>query len=105
MTSWVRAFASKETRDAVFRAGTRTESSRLARGEDARGAQAEAATNTLQTVREWCSRILDCSGHVSEILDNALDLSKLEAGNLVLDNQPMNMHQLVHEVHELPQST
>ena len=40
MTSWVNAFTSKETRDAVFRAGTRTESSRLARGEDARAARA-----------------------------------------------------------------
>ena len=40
MTSWVNAFTSKETRDAVFRAGTRTESSRLARGEDARARRA-----------------------------------------------------------------
>jgi signal transduction histidine kinase len=62
-------------------------------------------TAALTQVQEWCSRILECSGHVSEILDNALDLSKLEAGNLVLHNQPLNMHQLVHEVFLLLNST
>jgi signal transduction histidine kinase len=67
--------------------------------------QVDGQTAALMQVQEWCSRILECSGHVSEILDNALDLSKLEAGNLVLHNQPLNMHQLVHEVFLLLNST
>ena len=56
-TSCVRFFASKETRDAVFRAGLRTESSRLASGEGEASTSARADVETAGALRKVLTRM------------------------------------------------
>jgi CheY-like chemotaxis protein len=46
----------------------------------------------------WCSSGIASSKHLSSILDNVLDQSKLEAGKLKLEQLPVNLNEVCHAV-------
>jgi signal transduction histidine kinase len=46
----------------------------------------------------WCSSGVASSKHLSSILDNVLDQSKLEAGKLKLEQLPVNLNEVCHAV-------
>jgi signal transduction histidine kinase/CheY-like chemotaxis protein len=53
---------------------------------------------TLRQIHGWCSSVLASSRHMLDLLDNVLDLSKLENKKMRLAEQPLNLHQLCEEV-------
>jgi signal transduction histidine kinase len=55
----------------------------------------------VSKVDAWCNNIIVSSKHIRDILDNVLDLSKLEAGTLLLSSQPIEISELVSELHLL----
>ena len=52
----------------------------------------------LSQIREWCTSVLSSSGHMLDILDNVLDLSKLESQTIELNNEPLNLWSLCNEI-------
>jgi signal transduction histidine kinase len=55
-------------------------------------------------VKVWCRNIVLNSRHILDILDNVLDLSKLEEGTLVLCQSPMRLRELADQISSLLQS-
>lgn len=64
-----------------------------------------AAASAQTQVMEWCNIIVLNSKHIIDILDNVLDLSKLEAGNLELKHSPIKVMDLLEMIHSLLRST
>ena len=60
--------------------------------------QIEQAVTKVDT---WCSNIVISSKHIRDILDNVLDLSKLESGTLELQRMPIKVSALASEIHLL----
>jgi signal transduction histidine kinase len=65
----------------------------------------KATAHTLKQVTDWCDIIVVNSKHILNILDNVLDLSKLEAGTLELEHTPIKVMQLCAQIHLLLRST
>jgi signal transduction histidine kinase/CheY-like chemotaxis protein len=55
----------------------------------------------LLQIQGWCNSVISSSRHMLELLDNVLDLSKLENKKMVLNKQAMNMHSVCQEVYAL----
>ena len=56
-------------------------------------------TNTPMKTREYISRILDNSKLLLHIINNILDISKIEAGTLELESIPFNIHEIFSHCH------
>jgi signal transduction histidine kinase len=65
----------------------------------------KATAYTLKQVTDWCDIIVVNSKHIRDILDNVLDLSKLEAGTLELEHTPIKVMELCAKIHLLLRST
>ena len=52
-------------------------------------------------LERWCRSGIDSSKHLSSILDNVLDQSKLEAGKLELEELPVNLCEVCHTVKDM----
>jgi signal transduction histidine kinase len=57
-----------------------------------------AQHQSFRQIHGWCSSILASSRHMLDLLDNVLDLSKLENHKMCLEEQPVNLHQLCEQV-------
>jgi signal transduction histidine kinase len=57
-----------------------------------------AAMSGHESLLEWTRNIRSCSKHIMAILDNMLDLGKLEDGQMALDSQPLHLHAVVSSV-------
>jgi signal transduction histidine kinase len=72
---------------------------------DLRKGNKTAATTEIQNaaleVETWCNNIVVNSKHIRDILDNVLDLSKLETGTLKLCQEHMKVSELASEIHLL----
>jgi signal transduction histidine kinase len=64
-----------------------------------------AVAKTISQVTDWCNIIVVNSKHIRDILDNVLDLSKLEAGTLELLHAPIKVNELCSKIHLLLRST
>jgi signal transduction histidine kinase len=60
---------------------------------------------SISQVTDWCNIIVVNSKHIRDILDNVLDLSKLEAGTLELVHAPVKVMELCSKIHLLLRST
>jgi signal transduction histidine kinase len=78
--------------------------------ESASSAQAETPTlppkntplkSTLPNNRQLVQHIIDTCAHIAHILDNSLDLSKLEQHKLVLANEPVHIHDIAEQIHSM----
>jgi signal transduction histidine kinase len=56
-------------------------------------------------ISDWCRCGLVSAKHLSDILDNVLDQSKLEQGKLVLDSKPVDLSRLCASVADMLQQT
>jgi signal transduction histidine kinase len=54
--------------------------------------------------REYLGDILTSAEHLLHVINNVVDLSKVEAGRLDFYPEPLNVEQLLHEVHSSLQS-
>jgi signal transduction histidine kinase/DNA-binding NarL/FixJ family response regulator len=52
----------------------------------------------LRKIQGWCSPVLKSSQHMLDLLDNVLDLSKLENNKLVLHANAVNLYEICQEV-------
>jgi signal transduction histidine kinase len=95
---------SKASGDAVLAKGAG--SGRAALAQAAAGREVlDSVQDALTEVREWCSNIIVNSKHIRDILDNVLDLSKLEQGTLQLEQTPILVSELGKQIHQLQRST
>eukprot|EP01083_Nonionella_stella_P076972 209957_1 len=53
--------------------------------------QLELCVTSAKTLQNELSEVIESNDHVVDILDHVLDLSKLEAGKLILDSKAMNL--------------
>jgi signal transduction histidine kinase/CheY-like chemotaxis protein len=60
-----------------------------------------AQEDTFRQIHGWCVSVLASSRHMLELLDNVLDLSKLENKKMTLVEQPVNPNKLCEEVHTI----
>jgi PAS domain S-box-containing protein len=51
------------------------------------------------TIRHWISSVMRASKQLELIINDILDLSKVEAGIVEIDKAPVDLHQLLHELH------
>ncbi len=54
-----------------------------------------------QQYREYAEIIFTAGDHLLNLINDILDLSKIEAGNLELENEDVDVHALIAEVHAL----
>jgi signal transduction histidine kinase len=80
-----------------------------ARTHDAQDAEQEVVVEgtlrILAQVADWCNIVVINSEHIRDVLDNVLDLSKLESGTLELAYSRMTVVELCKNVHLLLRST
>jgi signal transduction histidine kinase/CheY-like chemotaxis protein len=65
----------------------------------------DSVQDTLVRVADWCSIIVVNSEHIRDVLDNVLDLSKLESGTLELAHVPIKVADLCTKIDLLLRST
>ena len=59
------------------------------------------APNTTAEQREYLGIISNSGEYLLNMINNVLDISKIEAGQMVLENAPLNLHRLLQEVEAL----
>jgi signal transduction histidine kinase/DNA-binding NarL/FixJ family response regulator len=69
------------------------------------GIESPQLLNGLRQIEGWCSSVLSSSQHMLDLLDNVLDLSKLENNKMALAQQPVNLYEICNEVNTLLQPT
>jgi signal transduction histidine kinase/CheY-like chemotaxis protein len=60
----------------------------------------DVSTKSLSDYAGYADTILSCSKHIISILDNVLDISKLEAGKLVMQRHPIDCSMLCADIQE-----
>ena len=55
-------------------------------------------SDDLPTIKEYLKRLDTSSQHLRGIIDNVLDISKIESGKLVLDFIPVNLNQEIEQI-------
>ncbi len=54
-----------------------------------------------QKQEECRQKIMDASGFLLDLVNDVLDMNKLESGEIKLDNRPFDLHEVLHETFEL----
>lgn len=50
---------------------------------------------------EYLNIISNSAEHLLHLINNVLDISKIEAGQIMIENSYTNLHQIIHEIHSL----
>ncbi len=56
------------------------------------------STDNIKKIREYADTIYAASKHLSSILNDVLDLSKIESGKLTFESIPFELHRVIHTV-------
>jgi signal transduction histidine kinase/DNA-binding NarL/FixJ family response regulator len=70
----------------------------LKRGDNEGNSRDTSGENDTRQLREWCTNALSSAGYVLDLLNNLLDLSRLEDGNLQLCKAPVYLETLCQDI-------
>ncbi len=62
---------------------------------------AEHYRNDLKKQSECRHKVWEASGYLLELVNEVLEISKLESGKIVLENKPFNLHLMLQEIREV----
>lgn len=55
----------------------------------------------LEAQREWREKVMTASGYLLDLVNNILDMGKLESGEVKLERKPFNLSALLHDSNEI----
>ena len=57
--------------------------------------------NDLEKQSEYREKIWETSGYLLELVNEVLEISKLESGKIILENKPFNLRQMLREIKDI----
>ncbi len=67
-------------------------------------ALASAHIDNKERVKDYLGKITQSSGHLLSLINDVLDMSRIEAGKMVLEDRPENLSEILHSVRDIIQS-
>lgn len=67
-------------------------------------ALASVHIDNRERVKDYLGKITQSSGHLLSLINDVLDMSRIEAGKMILEDRPENLSEILHGVRDIIQS-